>query len=288
MSSLQNFRTRITSVKSTHKVTSAMKMVAASKLRRAQAAAETSRPYSDRLALMLAAAARDLDIDDFRPPLLYGSGADRTHLLVVVTSDKGLCGGFNANLIRFAKEEMRRLVADGKTVTLLAVGRKGREALQADHKRDILHEVMFPGGALDFSFAEDIADWILTRFDEGAFDICSLVFSRFHSVLSQEPEIHRILPFDLPEAQHGALSFDFEPNQRALVEALLPRNFRVQLYQSILESVAGEHAARMNAMDSATRNAEEMLDDLTLSYNRARQASITSDLIEIISGAEAL
>ncbi|MGB0719520.1 MAG: F0F1 ATP synthase subunit gamma [Bdellovibrionales bacterium] len=299
MPSLRDYRDRIKSVKSTRKITSAMKMVAASKLRRAQEQAEASQPYAQAMADMLARVAKNVVISDASSKLLAGTGSDQKHLLVVVTADRGLCGGFNSNLARAAKLKALELIRDGKDVSIVCVGRKGRDSLRREYKSRIAKEFIGILGAAKIEFAEanKITEYVLEQFDSGAFDVCSLVYNEFVSVLTQKPSVQQIIPFNLPEtddvqdddqnAAQGA-PYSFEPEEEEILNALLPRNLGVQIFRALLDSAAGEQAARMTAMDNATRNAGDMINDLTLAYNRARQAYITKELIEIISGAEAV
>lgn len=301
MPSLKDYRDRIASVKSTKKITSAMKMVAASKLKKAQDQAEASQPYARAMGQMLSRVAKGVTITDASPKLLIGTGADTTHLLVVVTSDRGLCGGFNGNLVRLARLEIARLTNEGKTVKLITVGRKARDLLKRAHSDKILHSFTGVGGGSRVNFAEanEITQMVLNNFEAGNFDICSVIYNNFKSVLTQTPTAQQIIPFKLPEAPEsndnkpteaeGVNSpYAFEPEENEILGLLLPKNLGVQMFRSLLDSAAGEQAARMTAMDNATRNAGEKINDLTLVYNRARQAAITKELIEIISGAEAV
>lgn len=302
MPSLKEYRDRIASVKSTRKITSAMKMVAASKLKRAQEQAEASQPYARAMGEMLARVAAGVSVTPNSPKLLIGTGAENTHLLVVVTSDRGLCGGFNGNLVRRARAEASRLEAEGKTVKLLCVGRKARDLLRRGYKDKIVDSFTGIGGGKNIRFAEadQVTQRILEEFDAGGFDVCTLVYNKFRSVLSQVPSAQQLVPFRQPEAEEAndnkapepeerLLSpYDFEPEEEVILSSLLPRNLGVQIFRALLDSAAGEQAARMTAMDNATRNAGDMINRLTLQYNRARQAAITKELIEIISGAEAV
>ena len=296
MPSLRDYRDRIKSVKSTRKITSAMKMVAASKLRRAQEQAEASQPYAQTMAAMLARVAKNVVINDNSSKLLVGTGSDERHLLVVVTADRGLCGGFNSNLARKAVEKMDELTREGKDVQLVCVGRKGRDFLRRLYGDKIAQSFLGVLGSSKVEFAEanKVTENILEQFEDGRFDVCSLIYNEFESVLTQTPSVQQLIPFALPEegedeADDEMLSpYSFEPEEEQILNALLPRNIGVQIFRSLLDSAAGEHAARMTAMDNATRNAGEMINDLTLAYNRARQAYITKELIEIVSGAEAL
>jgi F-type H+-transporting ATPase subunit gamma len=300
MPSLRDYRDRIASVKSTKKITSAMKMVAASKLRRAQEQAEASQPYAQSMADMLARVAANVTVNESSSKLLAGTGSDQKHLLVVVTADRGLCGGFNSNLARAAKAKALELQAEGKEVALVCVGRKGRDALRGEFGPKIWESFtgVLGSNKIDYADAAKITDYVLEKLEAGEFDICSLVYNEFVSVLTQKPTVQQLIPFSLPEAgeieeeaaaEEGVSSpYSFEPEEEEILNALLPRNLGVQVFRALLDSAAGEHAARMTAMDNSTRNAGEMIDGLTLEYNRARQAQITKELIEIISGAEAV
>jgi len=305
MPSLKQYRIRIASVKSTRKITSAMKMVAASKLKKAQEQAQASQPYASAMAGMMARVASGVVVGPNSPRLLIGTGSDQTHLLVVVTSDRGLCGGFNANLVRRTRQEVRRLQSEGKTVKLLCVGRKGRDVLKREFNDLIVHSVSGLGGRTNLGFAEVdvVSQWILEQFGIGAFDVCTLVYNEFVSVLTQKPTFQQLIPFkssegsasndnralDKAEAVTSAnYPYSFEPEENQILGALLPKNLGIQIYRALLDSGAGEQAARMTAMDNATRNAGDMINKLSIQYNRARQAFITKELIEIISGAEAL
>ena len=295
MANLKDLRIRITSVKSTQKITSAMKMVAASKLRRAQASAEEARPYADLMERMLGTLTASLPTLEGAPPLLAGTGSEDVHLIVAVTADRGLCGGFNNNIVREVRRRVEALHSDAKTVKLLCVGRKGRDALNRDYASiivDTLENVTRTGA--DFEAAGGIAGRLVEMFEAGEFDVCTVVFNKFKSVISQVVTPQMLIPFPVPEAadaeEQDALKalYIMEPSEEEILEEILPRNLSVQLYRALLESYASEQGARMSAMDNATRNAGEMIDDLTLTYNRTRQADITRELIEIISGAEAL
>ena len=299
MPSLKEYRDRIASVKSTKKITSAMKMVAASKLKKAQDQAEASQPYARAMGEMLARVAAGVTITDASPKLLIGTGSEQTHLLIVVTSDRGLCGGFNGNLVRLARLEIARLEGEGKTVKIITVGRKARDLLKRAHSQKILHSFVGVGAGSRVQFAEanEVTQMVLEQFEAGHFDVCSLIYNNFKSVLTQEPRAQQIIPFKLPEVDEAndneteevlASPYAFEPEENEILGQLLPKNLGVQMFRSLLDSAAGEQAARMTAMDNATRNAGEKINDLTLEYNRARQAAITKELIEIISGAEAV
>ncbi|HXA71045.1 MAG TPA: F0F1 ATP synthase subunit gamma [Stellaceae bacterium] len=294
MATLKDLRVRIRSVKSTQKITSAMKMVAASRLRRAQEQAEAARPYAMRMERMLGSLAASILGSGTAPPLLAGTGKSDVHLLIVATSDRGLAGGFNATILREARRTIRELQAGGKTVKVLTIGRKGRDGLRRDYGRliiDSLTEVGRP--RLQFANAQAIAARVLALFDAGEFDVATIVYNRFKSAITQIVTKQQLIPFAVPEtverpdpAVQGV--YEFEPEEAEILASLLPRNLAVQLYTALLENNASEQGARMTAMDNATRNAGDMIDRLTVTYNRSRQAAITKELIEIISGAEAL
>lgn len=292
MPSLKEYRTRITSVKSTRKITSAMKMVAASKLKRAQEAAESSQPYAKAMAGIVSRVAAGVH-GDGGPKLLVGTGHSQRHLLVVCSSDRGLCGGFNGNLVRFARNEIRRLHAEGKQVEMICVGRKARDVLKREFSSLITETITGLGtrGRLAFADALKVSDLILEKFNRGDFDVCSLVYNQFGSVLVQRPSTQQLIPFVVAANQNaaaGSAPYSFEPAEDVILAELLPKNISVQVFRALLDSAAGEQAARMTAMDNATRNAGDMIKNLTVKYNRARQAYITKELIEIISGAEAV
>ncbi len=292
MPSLKDLKNRIASVKATQKITKAMKMVAAAKLRRAQEAAEAARPYSQRMGVVLANIAQAVGSDDSAPRLMTGTGKDDVHLLVVCTAERGLCGGFNSSIARFARDHARKLLAQGKTVKFFCVGKKGYDSLRREFAdmivdRTDLREVKRIG----FTDADAIGRKVIGMFERGEFDVCTLFYSEFKSVISQVPTAQQIIPAASAEAvpQGGASAlYEYEPDAAAILEDLIPRNISVQIFRALLENVAGEMGAKMSAMDNATRNAGEMINKLTLSYNRQRQAQITKELIEIISGAEAL
>jgi F-type H+-transporting ATPase subunit gamma len=294
MATLKDLRVRIRSVKSTQKITSAMKMVAASRLRRAQEQAEAARPYAIRMERMLGSLAASILGSGTAPRLLAGTGKSDVHLLIVATSDRGLAGGFNATILREARRTIRELQAGGKTVKVLTIGRKGRDGLRRDYGRliiDSLTEVGRP--RLQFANAQAIAARVLALFDAGEFDVATIVYNRFKSAITQIVTKQQLIPFAVPEtverpdpAVQGV--YEFEPEEAEILASLLPRNLAVQLYTALLENNASEQGARMTAMDNATRNAGDMIDRLTITYNRSRQAAITKELIEIISGAEAL
>jgi F-type H+-transporting ATPase subunit gamma len=301
MPSLKSLRNRIGSVKSTQKITKAMKMVAAAKLRRAQAQAEAARPYAARMAEMMAALAAGAADNPDAPALLVGTGRDRTHLLVVMTADRGLAGAFNTQVARAARQRALALEAEGKTVKIFAVGRKGRDYLKRDLADRMMGDVNFVGRkSIEFTDAEAIAQRLVSEFEQGNFDICTLFYNHFVSVIAQRPTMMALIPTHQPgiandnrrsETGQRAMpteDYEIEPDDGSVLDALLPRNLAVQIYRALLDSAAGEHGARMTAMDNASRNAGDMINRLTLNYNRTRQANITRELIEIISGAEAL
>jgi len=298
MPNLKDLRVRIASVKSTQKITSAMKMVAAAKLRRAQEQAEAARPYAERMERMLSSLAAASAGKEGAPALLAGNGRDQVHLLIVGTSDRGLCGGFNSSIVREVRRRIKALRDDGKTFKLLCVGRKGRDQLRRDFGSDIvdtIEDVARP--RLRFESADEIAKRVAQMFEAGEFDVCTIYYARFQSAISQVVTAQQLIPF-APDESDGAEAtessgaslavYEYEPTEEEILAALLPRNLAVQVYRALLENSASEHGARMTAMDNATRNAGDMIDNLTLTYNRTRQAVITSELIEIISGAEAL
>jgi F-type H+-transporting ATPase subunit gamma len=291
MPSLKDLRNRISSVRSTQKITSAMKMVAASKLKRAQEQAEAARPYAERMERMLTGVAGAMPAGVPGPRLMSGTGAEQVHLLVAVTSDRGLCGGFNSNITRETRRRLRALQGEGKQVKLFCIGRKGRDNLKRDFSGQIVDSMTDVGRRrIGFDEANAVADRILEMFENGEFDVCTVVYNRFRSAISQIVTPQQLIPVALPEAAEaaGRSGYEFEPSEEHILAELLPRNLAVQIYRALLESAASEQGARMTAMDSATRNAGEMIEDLTLLYNRTRQATITKELIEIISGAEAL
>ena len=293
MASLKDLKTRINSVKSTQKITAAMKMVAAAKLRRAQDAAESGRPYSTRMRQVIGNLASKADAAS-APQLLVGNGKDQTHLLVVMSADRGLCGGFNGTVTRQTRAEVARLRAENKIVKLLMVGRKSADALRREFGDLYLNQYEgLQGTSVSYSDAAKIADTIRTGFEAGEFDVCTLIFNKFKNAITQEITLTQLIPaeVDNSDASHGdaaTVSYEYEPEEDELLASLLPRNLSTQMYGALLESSAAELAARMTAMDNATRNAGELIDRLTLVYNRTRQANITSELIEIISGAEAI
>jgi F-type H+-transporting ATPase subunit gamma len=292
MPSLKALRGRINSVKSTRKITQAMKMVAAAKLRRAQTQAEQARPYAERMARMLASLGASVAGTPNAPKLLVGSGADKVHLLVVVTADRGLAGPFNTNVGRFARARIRALEAEGKTVKVLSVGRKGAAFLRREFPRHIVGEISFMGKKrIGFEDALVVSERITAMLEAGEFDVCSLLYNRFQSVITQIATEQRLIPAPLPEVAQAAgaqAMYEYEPAEEEILATLLPRNLAIQIYRALLENNAGFYGSQMNAMDNATRNAGDMINKLTLNYNRTRQANITKELIEIISGAEAV
>ncbi|CAN5134508.1 F0F1 ATP synthase subunit gamma [soil metagenome] len=289
MPSLKDLRNRIASVKATQKITKAMQMVAAAKLRRAQAAAEAARPYAERMEKVLANLASGVT-GSSAPRLIGGTGSDKVHLLVVCTAERGLCGAFNSSIVRLAREKANALKAQGKTVKILCVGKKGYDQLKRQFEKDIIELIDLRAfKQVGFANAEGIAQNILTRFAAGEFDVATLFFSKFKSVISQIPTAQRIIPAEIAaDTKATDAVYDYEPDESEILETLLPRNLTFQVLRAILENAASEQGARMSAMDSATRNAGEMIKKQTQLYNRSRQAMITKELIEIISGAEAL
>ena len=290
MASLKELKGRINSVKSTQKITKAKQMVAAAKLRKAQAAAEAARPYALRLAGVVGSLASRVTLSESSPRLLAGTGSDKVHLLVVANSDRGLCGAFNANIVKAAKAKAQALTAEGKTVLFFLVGRKGRVAIRRDYPKAVIGQfdtthVREPG----FDEAEAIAAEVLALFDQGKFDVAHLIFGKFKSALVQEPTVSQIVPVPAPAVTISDNAVvEYEPDEETILAELLPRYLRTQLFGALLENVASEQGASMTAMDNATRNAGELIKKLTIQYNRSRQAAITTELIEIIAGAEAL
>jgi len=288
MPSLKDMRVRLSSTKATQKITKAMQMVAASKLRRAQAAAEAARPYAERMSTVLGSIASAVAGGGSAPKLLAGTGKDQVHLLVVCTAERGLCGPFNSSIVRLAREKANALTGQGKEVKFLCVGRKGYDQLRRQFAKQIIETIELRGvKQMSFEQGEMVAKKIVALFDEGQFDICTLFFSRFKSVIAQIPTAQQIIPPVFEKAETSAV-YDYEPEEEEILADLLPRNLTVQVFRALLENAASEQGARMSAMDNATRNAGEMIRKQTLTYNRTRQAMITKELIEIISGAEAL
>ncbi|MEO0879380.1 MAG: F0F1 ATP synthase subunit gamma [Pseudomonadota bacterium] len=293
MPSLKDLKNRISSVKSTQKITKAKQMVAAAKLRRAEERAKESRPYTERMEAVLANLTQGAEGNLNAPKLLAGTGDDKKHLLIVATADKGLCGGFNSSIVRLAREHIARLQGEGKDIKIITVGRKGNDQLKRLYGHLIIHAVNFVEvKQVGFAEAQDIGEHVLSLFDAGEFDVATLFFGKFKNVVSQVPTAQQIIPAIAPEGVEtpdlGGAVYEYEPEEDAILKALLPRYVSVQIFRALLENVASEQAASMTAMDNATRNAGELIDKLTLQYNRARQAQITKELIEIISGAEAL
>jgi F-type H+-transporting ATPase subunit gamma len=294
MASLKALKVRITSVKSTQKITKAMKMVAAAKLRRAQAAAEAGRPYAERLTAVMSSLASKVTVGPQSPKLIAGTGKDQVHLLVVATSERGLAGAFNTNIVRAARKTADELIAQGKTVKFYLIGKKGRAVISRLFPGKIIHQVdQSHIKNVGFHDAHEVSNELIARYEAGEFDVAHLFFSHFHSALVQEPKEIQIIPVPLnaaPAVQSNVASaaVEYEPDEESILAALLPRNVAVQLFRAMLENAASEQGSRMTAMDNATRNAGEMINKLTVLYNRTRQAAITTELIEIIAGAEAL
>jgi len=294
MPSLKDLKIRINSVKSTQKITSAMKMVAAAKLRRAQEQAEAARPYAERMERVLGSLAASMAGIDGAPALLSGTGKDQVHLVVVMTSDRGLCGGFNGTIVRGARKLIRDLKLAGKTVKIFCIGRKGRDQMRREFANDIIGTIEDVGRPrLSFDAAEAVALRIRHMFDAGEFDVCTLIYNKFKSAISQIVTFQQLIPFAVggaanENADAQLAQYEYEPDESAILAELLPRNIGMQVYRALLENAASEQGARMTAMDNATRNAGDMINKLTINYNRTRQANITKELIEIISGAEAV
>ena len=291
MPSLKDLKNRIESVKNTRKITKAMQMVAAAKLRRAQDSAEAARPYSERFNGVLGSLAASVGGSENAPKLLSGTGSDQTHLLVVMTAERGLCGGFNSNIAKLARQHANALISSGKTVKILTVGKKGRDNLRRDFGSLFLaHVDLTQVKRVGYSDAQSIAQDVLARFDNGEFDVATIFYSKFENVVSQVPTAQQVIPasYENTESDGGGSFYDYEPDEGAILANLLPRGVATQIFSALLENGASEQGARMSAMDNATRNAEEMIDKLTIEFNRSRQAVITNELIEIISGAEAL
>ena len=291
MPSLKDLKNRINSVKSTRKITKAMQMVAAAKLRRAQEAAEAARPFAERMDAVLANLARASKDSPTAPRLLAGTGREDVHLLIVATSERGLAGGFNSQIVKRARLDIERLVAAGKTVKILTIGKKGREQLRRTHSDlFVAHVDLSDVKRIGYANAQEIAGQVLHRFDAGEFDVATIYFNRFQSVITQVPTAQQLIPakFEDDAGAAAGTGYEYEPDEDAILADLLPRNLAVQMFRALLENSASEQGARMSAMDNATRNAGEMIDKLTIQYNRSRQAAITKELIEIISGAEAL
>ena len=291
MPSLKDLKNRIASVKSTRKITKAMQMVSAAKLRRAQDAAEQARPYTERFTAVMSGLAASMEGSAGAPRLMSGTGEDKVHLLVVMTAERGLCGGFNANIAKLAKVHANRLLAEGKTIKILTVGKKGRDSLRREYGKYFIGHVDMSGvKKMSYADAQGVAKDVLARFDAGEFDVATIFFSRFENVIAQHPTAQQVIPAKFETATEGGAStlYDYEPSEEAILADLLPRGVATSIFAALLENAASEQGARMSAMDNATRNAGEMIDKLTIQYNRSRQAVITNELIEIISGAEAL
>ena len=295
MPSLKDLRNRISSVKATQKITKAMQMVAAAKLRRAQLAAEAARPYAERMEKVLASLAAGLGTGSNAPALISGSGSDQTHLLIVCSAERGLCGGFNASIARLARDKANALLREGKTVKIICVGKKAYDVLRRQFGDKIIELIELRGvKSLNFGIAEPIGAKIIDLFAKGEFDVCTLFFSKFQSVILQIPTALQLIPLQIPQKAEAAqvtstgAAYEYEPEEEDILVSLLPRNISVQVFRALLENAASEQGARMSAMDSATRNAGDMIKKQTMLYNRSRQAMITKELIEIISGAEAL
>lgn len=290
MPSLKDLRNRIASVKATQKITKAMQMVAAAKLRRAQTAAEAARPYAERMSSVLGNLASGITVGPETPRLLAGTGSDRVHLLVVCTAERGLCGAFNSSIARLARDYANRLMAEGKTVKIICVGKKGYDILRRQFAEQIIELIDLRSvRQLGFEQGDMIAQKVLARFEAGEFDVATLFYSRFRSVIAQIPTAQQIIPAQIEATGTSSDAvYDYEPEEGEILTTLLPRNLTVQIFRALLENAASEQGARMSAMDNATRNAGEMIKKQTMTYNRSRQAMITKELIEIISGAEAL
>ena len=291
MPNLKDLKTRINSVTSTRKITQAMQMVAAAKLRRADESAKAARPYAERFNAVMAELAASVGDSEVAPALLRGTDRDQTHLLVVMTAERGLCGGFNSSIVRLAKARAKALIAAEKTVKILTVGKKGREQLRREWGDHLIgHVDLSEVKRVGYANAQDIASDVISRFDSGEFDVATIFFSEYESVISQIPTETQIIParFDAQEGESAATVYDYEPDENEILADLLPRGVATQIFTALLENGASEQGARMSAMDNATRNAGDMIDKLTIQYNRSRQAAITNELIEIISGAEAL
>jgi F-type H+-transporting ATPase subunit gamma len=294
MASLKDMRNRIASVKATRKITKAMQMVAAAKLRRAQEAATAARPYAERMDGVLASLASKVADKAGASPLLVGTGKDQVHLLIVMTAERGLCGGFNSNIAKLARSDANKLISAGKTVKIMTVGKKGADNLRRDLGKNVVERTDFQGiKQLNFGHAEGVANKVLGMFEAGDFDVATLYFSEFKSVIAQKPTALQLIPAKIPDVAGGTATgasaiHEYEPSEEEVLGYLLKRNISTQVFRGLLENAASEQGARMSAMDNATRNAGDMINKLTIKYNRLRQANITKELIEIISGAEAL
>ena len=290
MPSLKDLKNRIESVKSTRKITKAMQMVAAAKLRRAQEAAEAARPYAERMAAVMTGLTSAAAGSDNAPRLLSGTGSDQRHLLVVMTAERGLAGGFNSSIVKLARNHAAKLLSEGKQVSILTVGKKGREQLKRDYGDSFVHHVdLSEVKRIGYDNARNVADEVLERFENGDFDVATIFYNRFESVISQVPTARQVIPAEVSDdVEAPSAVYEYEPDEEAILAELLPRSVATQIFAALLENAASEQGARMSAMDNATRNAGDMIDRLTTEYNRSRQAAITKELIEIISGAEAL
>ncbi|SHE89450.1 F-type H+-transporting ATPase subunit gamma [Loktanella atrilutea] len=295
MPSLKDLKNRIASVKSTRKITKAMQMVAAAKLRRAQDAAEAARPYTERFNAVMAGLSQAAEGSPSAPTLLAGTGSDQTHLLIVMTAERGLCGGFNANIAKLARQRAQKLKSEGKMVKILTVGKKGRDSLRRELGEHFVgHIDLSDVKRMSYADAQRVARDVLNRFDGGEFDVATIFFARFENVVAQHPTAQQIIPAKFEAMADANVNdaantlYDYEPSEEAILADLLPRGVATQIFAALLENAASEQGARMSAMDNATRNAGDMIEDLTIEYNRSRQAKITNELIEIISGAEAL
>ena len=291
MPSLDDLKKRISSVKSTQKITKAMKMVAASKLRRAQENAEKGRPYSDKMNNIILNLSNSISDKENSPKLLAGSGEDKVHLCVVMTSDRGLCGGFNTNIIKKAKTYFQKILDDGKTLKIITVGSKGYDQLKRTYKNNIIEKISFKESKhANYFDADKVGKIIIDKFEKKEFDVCAIFYNQFKNVITQIPQEQQIIPLKASESEGSSLedNYEFEPEEDEILSNLLPKNISTQIFKAMLENSASEQGSRMSAMDNATRNAGEMVDKLTIQYNRSRQAAITKELIEIISGAESL
>ena len=291
MPSLDDLRKRITSVKSTQKITKAMKMVAAAKLRKAQEMAEKGRPYSQKMNVILQNLSKAINDPSNAPKLLVGTGEDKTHLCIVMTADRGLCGGFNTNIVKLAKNYFNKILSESKILKIIVVGTKGLDQLKRDYGKYIIKKINFKDKKkLSFKDAEDIGNEIVKLFKSNEFDKCVIFFNKFKNVMTQTPQVQQVIPAkeDIEQEDKQFLSYEFEPEEDEILDDLLPKNISTQIYKGFLENSASEQGSRMTAMDNATRNAGDLVEKLTINYNRSRQAAITKELIEIISGAESL
>ena len=291
MASLDDLKKRITSVKSTQKITKAMKMVAAAKLRKAQESAEKGRPYSEKMYNIILNLSKNINDKENAPKLLAGSGKDNVHLCVIMTSDRGLCGGFNSNIIKKAKSYFEKILNSGKELKIVTVGSKGFDQLKRAYKEYIIENISFKESKnVNYFDADKVGKIIIEKFEKGEFDVCTIFFNKFKNVITQIPQEQQIIPLksDKSEDKNDVMNYEFEPDEDEILNNLLPKNISTQIFKALLENSASEQGSRMSAMDNATRNAGEMVEKLTIEYNRSRQAAITKELIEIISGAESL